>query len=157
MELAELVDGFAAALQIEGLKLDAEGTAAFTADDMWVGIAGNAETRTFSLTGRIGETPPEGRDRLDRLFLKANALFSPGAGMSVGLDGEDRYVLMTSMEYTYLTTETFAEKIEAFLNELERLRTLVENYSESAQDVAKAEADSTAEAKRLSEGGFLQV
>lgn len=157
MELKELVDGFGAALKIEGLSLDAEGKAAFTADGMWVGIADNAVTRTFSLTGRIGETPPEGRERLDRLFLKTNAMFVPGSGMSVGLDAEDRYVLMSSLEYTYLTTETFAEKVEAFLNELERLCALAKSFPGSTQEVAKAAADSAAEAKMLSEGRFLQV
>lgn len=157
MELVDIVNGFASALKIEGLSLESGGASAFMADGMWVGIADNTANRTFTLTGRIGEPPPGGRERLDRLFLKMSALLSSKSGMSVGLDDEDRYVLMTTVEYAYLTTETFAEKVEAFLNELERLRTLVESYANSDQDIVKAEADSTAEAKRLSEGGFLRV
>lgn len=157
MELKELVEGFGATLKIEGLSLDAEGNAAFSADGMWVGIAGNANARTFSLTGRIGEPPAEGRDRLERMLLKTNALLSSESGMSVGLDADDRYVLLTSCEYTYMTLEAFAEKVEAFLNELERLCAVLEGFSSQAEEVERAMADSAAEARNLSEGGYLQV
>lgn len=157
MELKELVEGFGATLGIEGLSLDADGKAAFTADGMWVGIADNAATRTFSLIGRIGEPPPKGRERLERLFLKTNAMLSSESGMSLGLEDDDRYVLITRLEYAYMTLETFAEKIEAFLNELERMVTLIAGFSDSAQEIEKSASDSAAEAKRLSDGGFMQV
>ena len=157
MELKELVDGFGATLGIKGLSLNAEGRAAFTADGMWVGIADNAAARTVSLTGLIGEPPPEGHERLDRMFLKTNATLSPASGMSVGLEDDGQYVLLTSLEYTYLTLETFAEKVEAFLNELQRLVTLIESFSGSSQEIEKSAADSAAEAKVLSESGFMQV
>ena len=157
MEINELVDGFAATLKIEGLSLDAEGAAAFEADGMWVGIVANTERRTFSLTGRIGEPPAEGRERLDRVFLAANPMLSADSGMSVGLDADDRYVLMTRCDYSYLTLEAFAEKVEAFLNELERLRGLLTGCSDAAGTPEKSESDAAAEARQLSEGGFIKV
>lgn len=157
MELKELVDGFAANLGIEGLALNSEGFAALVADDMTIRITEHEDGRRFLLEGEIGEPPPEGQDRLDRAILKMNSSIMSSQGFSVAIDSEDKYVLVALSDYENKSLEQFAEKIESFLNELERLRGLLSEYTPLAGDLSKAEGASIAEYEHAIMDGFLQA
>ena len=149
MELKELIDGFAAALNIKGMALNEAGIAAFEADGMLVRVTDQSAERRFLLEGKIGAPPPEGRDQFERALLKLNAALVAASGLAVVLDNEDEYALAALSDYANLSLEDFAGKIEIFLNELERVRGLLAGFvpvsGKPAEDVDVRSA------------GFMQV
>lgn len=150
MELKELIDGFAAALNIKGMALNEAGIAAFEADGMLVRITEQAAERRFLLEGGIGAPPPEGRDQFERALLKLNAALVSTSGLAVVLDKEDEYVLKALWDYANLSLDDFAEKIESFLNALERVRGLLGSFVPVCKQ-------SAAESEDINRTAFMQV
>ena len=157
MELKELVDGFATTLGLEGLTLDNEGVAVFEADEMLVRISDQPQTRTFVLEGEIGEPPLECRDQFERSLLRLNLALLPSSSVSIALAEDEAYVLQAVCGYENLAQEAFVERIKSFLDELERIRTLLGSFAPASEELAEEAEVAAAEARSASFGGFIQV
>lgn len=157
MEFKELVAGLAAKIGDSSLAEGVEDTWGFEVDGMSI-VARLEEPRSvFTLEGDMGAPPPEGREFFERMLLSANVDVMARTGFAFALSEADRYRLAATCDFSTMDLTAFAEKIEAFVNELERWRSVLGAYVPRAATL-KGESDAAAqEARDLSLGGFLQV
>jgi hypothetical protein len=148
MEFNELIAGFAARYNVEGLAVE-DGAAAIEADGIAVLLA--AANGVVLATSEIGEPPPDGASAFADLLLEANldsdAFFAKSKESG-------RYLLGLRLPLAALDAEAFDAAFEAFVSRAEAWRKLLANYRPAAADAAKAEA---ADAAAIAVGGFLKV
>lgn len=157
MELRELMDQFAAALEIEDSKPDADGAYHFEIDGMPVSLLEVAETGELLTWADVGELPSEGRERFCMELMKAMFMGegTGGATFSIARDS-GRLCLHRVDALAALDFDSFRTKFERFVNILEEWRTMLADFREVAPEHAHESA--TAESSRsLRLGGFIKV
>ena len=148
MDFNELIAGFAARYNVEGLAVE-DGSAAIEVDGIAVLLA--AANGVVLATSEIGEPPPDGAAAFADLLLEANlesdAFFAKSKESG-------RYMLALRLPLAALDAEAFDAAFEAFVNRAEAWRKLLANYRPAAAVAAKAEA---ADAAAIGAGSFLKV
>ena len=157
MDFKELVAGLAEKLGNPSLADGVEETWGFEVDGMSIVAHAREDRAAFTLDGDMGTPPPEGRETFERTLLTANADVMARTGFAFALGEEDRYRLVTTCDLQTMDLTAFSEKIEAFVNELERWRTVLGEYAPYAANLQHESESAAREAHDLSRSGFLQV
>ena len=157
MEFKELVAGLAANLGDPSLADGVEDAWGFEVDGMTIVAREREDRAVFTLEGDMGAPPPEGREAFERTLLSAGADLMARTGFAFALDEGDRYRLVAACDHRTMDLTAFAEKVEAFVNELERWRTVLGEYAPRAAALENASESAALEARSFSLGGFLQV
>lgn len=157
MEFRELVAGLAAKLGNPSLAEGVEDAWGFEVDGMTIVARERQDRAVFTLEGDMGAPPPEGREAFERTLLSAGADLMARTGFAFALGEGDRYRLMAACDHRTMDLTAFAEKVEAFVNELERWRTVLGEYAPRAATLEHASESAAREARDFSLGGFLQV
>ena len=148
MDFNELIAGFAARYNVEGLAVE-DGSAAVEVDGIAVLLA--AANGVVLATSEIGEPPPDGAAAFADLLLETNlesdAFFAKSKESG-------RYMLALRLPLAALDAEAFDAAFEAFVNRAEAWRKLLADYRPAATVAAQAEA---ADAAAIGAGGFLKV
>ena len=157
MEFRELVAGLAEKLGNPSLAEGVEDAWGFEVDGMTVVARMREDQAAFTLDGDMGAPPPEGRETFERTLLSATADLMARTGCAFAIGEGDRYRLVSVCDHRTMDLAAFAEKIEAFVNELERWRTVLGEYAPRAATLERAAETEALESRSFSLGGFLQV
>ena len=130
------------------------GALSFEADGLGVTINRLPELDSITLTGDIGEPPPERLEGLYKTLLGANHLFGGTAGATISLDPDtDRIALCLALPLATLDGDKFYAEVERFVNTAETWAKVVADY----RDAASAADESEAAPPAFSGNGFMQV
>lgn len=156
MELKEIVDAFAAGMNVDGVIPDDAGTYRFVIDGMVVSFAGAGDT--LVTWAEVGEVPPMGCERLYRTLMESMFLGELTKGGAFAIDsGSNRIFLQRFDAMPVMTPESFKAMLETFVNILEKWREIVADFRAVApEQERKAEAEA-GESRDLSLGGFLRA
>ncbi len=148
MEFNELINDFAARHNVENL-VAVDGAAALDIDGIIVTIVAKGDVMTFSAD--IGEPPAEGAAAFSELLLEAN--LQGGASFAKAPD-PGPYILVQRFSLVLVDGNAFDSALEAFVNQTETWRRLLEDF----RPVAKASAEkNNAEKPSFGTTGFMQV
>ena len=158
MEYAELMKSFGAEVGIADLAPDSEGVCALEVDGMKVSFMELPESGQLATWAPVGDLPPEGRERLYRVFIEAMYMGQATGGSVLSIAPNSDTVHLHRIDSLMLTDlDSFKAMLEKFVNVLEQWRKIVSGYSEAAPRIASDEAAATEEARQFGLGGFLQV
>ena len=156
MELKEIIDAFAAGLDVDGVIPDDGGTYRFVIDGMVVSFVGAGDT--LFTWAEVGEVPPAERERLYRVLLESTFQGEQTKGGAFAIDPEsDKIYLQRFDAIPALTPENFKAMLESFVNILERWREIVADVRLLAPDQERREKAEAEESRGLSLGGFMRV
>lgn len=128
MEATELITALGSALGIE-LKLDAEGTCAFSADETTITINHLGQFDVLVLSGDLGEPPPERLEALYEAMLEANHLFAGTGGATLSRDSETgHFAICRALPCRALDADSFYAQVEQFVSTVEAWTKLVANF-----------------------------
>ena len=151
MEAKELMVDIANRINI---AYDGGEALSFEADGLGVTINRLPELDSITLTGDIGEPPPERLEGLYKTLLGANHLFGGTAGATISLDPDtDRIALCLALPLATLDGDKFYAEVERFVNTAETWAKVVADY----RDAASAADESEAAPPAFSGNGFMQV
>ena len=129
MDYNELIAGFATKLGVEGITIN-DGITALNFDDMKVEIVHNEVDRSVLFYGVIGQGPIDDVPKYNAFLLQANFLFQGTGGATLSQNPRTKeYVLVRAFPLEYLDIDAFIAALEAFVNGLERWRTMFDNFS----------------------------
>lgn len=154
MTYEKLLEEFGAKFGIEGLA-DEGGAAALVIDDAKVDIIHDAAADSVVIYAEIGYPPPDANGKFGEVMLKANHLYLGTNGGTLCQNPEtDAYVLMRPVPLAPLDgAKTFGAIMEDVLAQVDNWRGLL-NGMRTAE---VQEEEQTAEADKLTSGGFMQV
>ena len=129
MEYNELIEGFAAKFGLEGI-VTKDGITALSFDNMKVEIVHNEVDGSVLLCGVIGQGPTEDIPKYNAFLLQANFLFQGTGGATLSQNPRTKeYVLVRAYPLDHLDTDAFVAALEAFVNGVERWRTLLVDFN----------------------------
>ena len=147
MEFEKLISDFAERHGIANLAAE-DNAAALDVDGIVITLVSVGDA--LSVSAEIGEPPSEGRSEFADLMLEAN-LQSEAFFAKESESGA--YILVRRLSLLSLEAESFDAALEALVNLAETWHRLLADF----RPVAKAAAESAAEAPQFGASGFVQV
>lgn len=155
MELTELMAAFAAKLGIADLEVK-NGVCALDVDGVPVEIIETEDGSHFVVSARIGTPPLEKTEDFFRMILEANVELFARQDVAFGQSPESGdLVLQWRLPAQGLDVESFCTKLEAFMNNVEQWRKVLDGFGAAADEAAVMEEEAPSLGQFNS--GFLQV
>lgn len=155
MDANEILQGFSKRIGTE-ISL-ADNACSLAVDEMLVTILYLPEIDAITLSGDLGEPPPERLEGLYKTLLQVQYLFRGTGGATISLNPEtDRFALCEALPLRALDTDAFCAKFETFANTLESFTRLIANFREAVDNVPAPDEieEPTAE---FGLGGFIRA
>ena len=152
MELNDIIGAFAAEVGAAGVVPDDAGAYHLDIDEMTVSFA--QAGGSIVTWAEVGETPPEGRERLYRTLMESSLLGKATTGASFAIDSDSGRIFLQRFDaLAAMTLDGFNAMLESFVNVLEEWRDIIAGFREPASG-QEQEAEGIRE---LDRGGFMRV
>ena len=154
---------FAAKLGIADIEVR-DGTCSLEIDGIPVEILETPDGSHLVASAAIGTPPLEKTEDFLRMILEANVeLFGRSSIVFGKLPGESDLVLQWQLPAQGIDLESFCTKLEAFMNNVEQWRRVLEDFGSATDEVAIMEEEASVLSSSASDAiygdlsGFMQV
>lgn len=154
----EIIGLFAEEVGLGEVRPNAAGAYHFDIDGMTVAFRETADASGLLVYGEVGALPPEGDELFCRVMLQS--MFAEGelSGAAFSIHPEtDRVFLQRLMPLEGLDLPRFKALLEAFVNELEKWRGILSDYSPATERIDAAMKQDARAAREFEHSGFLRV
>ena len=156
MEFKDLIAGFAAKYEIEGLS-GADGAAELEVDGIRVELLEDPQARSLVACAEIGLPPPDTNGAFGAMMLRANFLLRATEGATLCENPETgAYALVRPFPLAITDVESLCKGLESLVNQTENWRKALAGLREAESARSKAQKVDDSHHSMLS-SGFVHV